>query len=55
MASASDGCAWIVRWMSSVLARVQSKYAASTPVSVLFKHGGLHPRFNEDHLVFYGE
>jgi len=23
-------------------------------VSVLFKHGGLHPRFKEDHIVFYG-
>ena len=27
---------------------------ASKPVSVLFKHGGLNPRFNEDHIVFYG-
>ena len=24
------------------------------PVSILFKHGGLNPRFNEDHIVFYG-
>ena len=23
-------------------------------MSVLFRHGGLHPRFNEDHIVFYG-
>jgi len=23
-------------------------------VSVLFKHGGLNPRFNEDHIVIYG-
>ena len=27
---------------------------ASKPVSVLFKHGGLNPRFHEDHIVFYG-
>jgi len=24
------------------------------PVSVLFKHGGLTPRFNDDHIVFHG-
>ena len=23
-------------------------------MSVLFKHGGLHPRFNEDHIAIYG-
>ena len=28
---------------------------AAKPVSVLFKHGGLLPRFNEDHIVFYGK
>jgi len=27
---------------------------AKKPVSVLFKHGGLHPRFNEDYIAFYG-
>jgi hypothetical protein len=27
---------------------------AQKPVSVMFKHGGLHPRFNEDHIVIYG-
>ena len=24
------------------------------PVSVTFRHGGLHPRFGDDHIVFYG-
>ena len=42
-----------VEWSYTVLAKLASEFA-SKPVSVLFKHGGLHPRFNEDHLVFYG-
>ncbi len=42
-----------VEWTYTVLARLESEYA-SKPVSVLFKHGGLNPRFREDHLVFYG-
>lgn len=42
-----------VEWSYTVLARLESEHA-SKPVSVLFKHGGLNPRFNEDHLVFYG-
>ena len=42
-----------VEWSYSVLARLESQFAAK-PVSVLFKHGGLVPRFNDDHIVFYG-
>ncbi len=42
-----------VEWTYTIMAKLQSDYA-SKPVSVLFKHGGLHPRFNEDHIVFYG-
>ncbi len=42
-----------VEWSYTVLAKLESEFAQS-PVSVLFKHGGLHPRFNEDHIVFYG-
>ncbi len=42
-----------VEWSYTVLAKLQSDYAPR-PVSVLFKHGGLHPRFKEDHIVFYG-
>ena len=42
-----------VEWTYTVMAQIKSEYA-SKPVSVLFKHGGLNPRFNEDHIVFYG-
>ncbi|KXI30176.1 Gfo/Idh/MocA family protein [Paraglaciecola hydrolytica] len=42
-----------VEWSYTVLAQLESKLATK-PVSVLFKHGGLHPRFNEDHIVIYG-
>jgi len=42
-----------VEWSYTVLAQLESPLA-SKPVSVLFKHGGLNPRFNEDHIVFYG-
>ena len=42
-----------VEWSYTVLAQIESALAAR-PVSVLFKHGGLNPRFNEDHIVFYG-
>lgn len=42
-----------VEWSYTVLARLESALAPR-PVSVLFKHGALHPRFNEDHIVFYG-
>ena len=42
-----------VEWSYTVLARIKSEMAKQ-PVSVLFKHGGLQPRFNEDHIVFYG-
>lgn len=43
-----------VEWSYSVMAQLESPYA-NKPVSVLFKHGGLSPRFNDnDHIVFYG-
>lgn len=42
-----------VEWSYTVLAKIDSALAEQ-PVSVLFKHGGLTPRFNEDHIVFYG-
>ena len=42
-----------VEWTYTVLAELESA-KANKPVSVLFKHGGLNPRFNEDHIVFYG-
>lgn len=42
-----------VEWSYTVLAKLESELATK-PVSILFKHGGLNPRFNEDHIVFYG-
>jgi predicted dehydrogenase len=42
-----------VEWSYTVMARLRSPLAAD-PVSVLFKHGGLVPRFQDDHIVFYG-
>ena len=42
-----------VEWSYTVIAEIESKLSGK-PVSVLFKHGGLTPRFNEDHIVFYG-
>ncbi|MDA9886994.1 Gfo/Idh/MocA family oxidoreductase [Flavobacteriaceae bacterium] len=42
-----------VEWSYTVLAKLESKFANNS-VSVLFKHGGLNPKFQENHLVFYG-
>lgn len=42
-----------VEWSYTVLAKLGSPFATK-PVSVLFKHSGLHPRFDDDHVVFYG-
>ena len=42
-----------VEWSYNVTAKLQSPFAKS-PVTALFKHGGLHPRFNEDYIAFYG-
>lgn len=42
-----------VEWSYTVMARMAST-VARRPVSVLFKHGGLVPRFHEDHVVVYG-
>ena len=40
-------------WSYNVTAKLESPFATK-PVSVLFKHGGLHPRFHEDYIAFYG-
>ena len=42
-----------VEWSYNVTAKLQSSFAKN-PVTALFKHGGLHPRFNEDYIAFYG-
>lgn len=41
-------------WSYTVLAQLESELAPESPVSVVFRHGGLLPRFTDDHLVFYG-
>jgi len=41
-------------WSYTVMMQLESRLPAQQPVSVLFKHGGLVPRFHEDHLVFHG-
>ncbi len=43
-----------VEWSYNVTVKILSPYAKK-PVSALFKHGGLHPRFNEDYIAFYGQ
>ncbi|PFG21093.1 Gfo/Idh/MocA family protein [Serinibacter salmoneus] len=42
-----------VEWSYTVMARI-TRTSGAAPVSALFKHGGLVPRFREDHIVFYG-
>lgn len=42
-----------VEWSYNVTAKIRSPFAKKA-VSALFKHGGLHPRFNEDYIAFYG-
>jgi predicted dehydrogenase len=41
-------------WSYTVLARIEPKRTHRQPVSALFRHGGLHPRFHEDSMTFYG-
>ncbi len=43
-----------VEWSYTVLAQIESRIPTANPVSVLFKHGGLTPRFSDDHIVFHG-
>lgn len=42
-----------VEWSYTVMAQLESEIATK-PVSVLFKHGGLNPKFHDNHIVFYG-
>lgn len=55
--SADANTAWReanAEWSYTVLARIETKDALRQPVSALFRHGGLHPRFHEDSMAFYG-
>ena len=42
-----------VEWSYTIIAKLKSQFAEQ-PVSVLFRHGGLQPRFNDDYIAFYG-
>jgi len=43
-----------VEWSYTVLAQIEAERETTQPVSVLFKHGGLTPRFADDHITFHG-
>ncbi|GLS89114.1 hypothetical protein GCM10007916_01810 [Psychromonas marina] len=43
-----------VEWSYTVLAQLEAERETTQPVSVLFKHGGLTPRFHDDHIIFHG-
>ena len=42
-----------VEWSYNVTAKIESPFAKK-PVTALFKHGGLQPRFHEDYIAVYG-
>jgi len=41
-------------WSYAVLARIAPARKSHQPVSALFKHGGMQPRFATDYVAFYG-
>lgn len=41
-------------WAYTVIAHVQAARAGNQPVTALFRHGGLLPRFQPDYVAFYG-
>jgi predicted dehydrogenase len=43
-----------VEWSYNVTAKIDSPLA-TRPVTALFKHGGLQPRFQYDYIAFYGD
>ncbi|RME71312.1 MAG: gfo/Idh/MocA family oxidoreductase [Chloroflexi bacterium] len=42
-------------WSYTVMARITSPTDRYRPVSALFKHSGLHPRFTDDYIAVYGD
>ncbi|MBZ0300901.1 MAG: Gfo/Idh/MocA family oxidoreductase [Anaerolineae bacterium] len=52
-----EGAAWAegdAEWSYTVLAHMQPGPRTTQPVSALFKHSGLQPRYQEDYVAFYG-
>ena len=43
-----------VEWSYTLVAQLEAERPTKQPVSVLFKHGGLTPRFHDDHIIFHG-
>jgi predicted dehydrogenase len=41
-------------WSYTVMAQIEPTAAHRLPVSALFRHGGLQPRFHDDYVAFYG-
>ncbi len=41
-------------WSYTVMAEIEPKAEHKSPVSAMFKHGGMQPRFFEDSIDFYG-
>ena len=41
-------------WSYTVLAQIEPASRCAQPVSALFRHGALQPRFDHDHIAFYG-
>jgi predicted dehydrogenase len=41
-------------WSYTVLAQIESEYVSRQPMSALFRHGGLLPRFYGDYVAFHG-
>lgn len=41
-------------WSYTVLAHIQPAHPVNQPVSAVFRHSGLQPRFSDDYIVFYG-
>ena len=42
-------------WSYTVMGRITPAFHQSRPVSALFKHSGLQPRFADDYIAFYGD
>lgn len=41
-------------WSYTVLAQIEPGLPCAQPVSALFRHSGLQPRFDHDYIAFYG-
>jgi hypothetical protein len=41
-------------WTYAVMARVDAPLSRGRPVSALFKHGGMQPRYLPDYVAFFG-